>query len=140
MHDHPIGGAMSLEPFTPARDERIVDIIEIQSATVVDEHGVTHHDAGVLGVPNLGVPTQVANPKRASWRTFAQSLVSFLVVLNAAALALLPVILDPANGLEAALGPVYGYLVLGLNVIVFVGSTVSKALAALMAKPIVNAW
>lgn len=29
---------------------------------------------------NLGIPTQVANPARATWRTFAQSLIGLLVV------------------------------------------------------------
>jgi len=92
------------------------------------------------GTPSTGVPTQVANPSRASWRTFVQSTIGFLIVLNAAAAVVLPFVLDPANGLEQALGPVYGWVVIGLNVIVFAGSTVAKLVALLMARPTVNDW
>lgn len=91
-------------------------------------------------LPNDGVPTQVANPRRTSWRSFVQAAVSFLLVVNSAALVLLPFVQDPENGLQAALGEVYPYLVGGLNVIVFVGATITKAAALLMANPVVNAW
>lgn len=113
----------------------------IESNTHVDERKVlTTGDTIPNEAIGTGIPTQVANPSRASWRTFVQSTIAFLVVLNAAALTLAPFVLDPKNGLEQALGPVYGWLVLGLNAVTFIGGTVAKAAALLMANPLVNEW
>jgi hypothetical protein len=91
---------------------------------------------------NNGVPTQVANPSRASWRTFVQSLVSFLLVLNIAAGVLAAFLTSPdAADLRELISPdIYGWIVLILNGIVVVGSAVSKLVALLMANPTINAW
>lgn len=95
--------------------------------------------------PNLavgdGIPTQVANPSRSSWRTFLQSLVAFVVVLNIAALVVAGFLADPTNGLAELIAPaVYGKIVAVVNGLVVVGSAASKLVALLMANPIVNAW
>lgn len=88
-----------------------------------------------------GLPSQVANPSRASWRTFAQALVAFLVVVNIAALVVAGFLADPSNGLAALIDPaVYGKIVAFVNGLVVVGSAGSKLVALLMANPIVNAF
>lgn len=88
-----------------------------------------------------GIPTQVANPSRSSWRTFVQSLVSFLIVLNLGLLILAGFLADPANGLRDLIDPsIYGAVLGVVNGAVLVGSAVSKLVALFMANPIVNAW
>lgn len=86
------------------------------------------------------VPTQVANPSRASWRTYVQSVVSFLVGAN----IVLPIVSEflSANvaGLEHALGPIYGWLVIGVNFAILVFGLGAKLIALFMAKPAVNDW
>lgn len=37
-------------------------------------------DQKQVAIGNIGVPTQVANPRRASWRTIVQSIIGLLVV------------------------------------------------------------
>jgi hypothetical protein len=94
------------------------------------------------GIVPAGTPTQIANPSRASWRTFVQALVSGVVVLNVAAPAAYEWLTGPEGSDIATqfLGEFYGPIVLGLNVVVVGTAFVSKLAAWLMAKPRVNEW
>lgn len=93
------------------------------------------------GAPvNVGVPTQVANPRRASWRTFVQSIIGFLVSLN----VILPIVAAflASNSETAAkiLGQYYGPTIAWINGAIIVGAFLAKLLAQIMAIPAVNAW
>jgi hypothetical protein len=96
--------------------------------------------AGGVSIANEGVPTQVANPSRASWRTFIQSTISFLILLNVA----LPILYNylEANVEDATLvlGPVYPVVRAVANFLVILFGLVAKLIALLMANPTVNAW
>jgi len=89
---------------------------------------------------NAGVPTQVANPSRASWRTFVQSLLAGLAVLNIAVPIIAQFAIDNGDSLADLLGPAYPIVIAILNAIIAVGALVAKLIALLMANPIVNAF
>lgn len=94
------------------------------------------------GITNEGVATQVANPKRASWRTFVQALIPQLVVVNAAIPIIYGFLTDPnvAPELARILGPVYVWITLAFNLATILLSRVSSLIALLMANPVVNEW
>jgi hypothetical protein len=87
---------------------------------------------------NSLVPTQVANPSRASWRTFIQSTVSYLVFLNLALPIVQTFLVENVDGAQSVLGPIYGYVVAGTNFLVLVFGLGAKLIALLMANPRVN--
>lgn len=91
---------------------------------------------------NRNVPTQVANPSRASWRTFVQSIIPTFVVLNTALPVIYAALTSPevAPQLSAILGPVYGWITLGLNGVIFILGLLAKLAALIMARPGVNEW
>jgi len=91
-------------------------------------------------VANVGVPTQVANPSRASWRTFAQAVVPFLLVLNVALPIIQSFLVENIAQAQQVLGPIYGYVVIGVNFAAIVVALGSKLIALLMANPTVNGW
>jgi len=93
------------------------------------------------GIQNDGVPTQVANPKRTSWRTFVQSAIPWLLGINVAVPIVYAFLISPdvAPSLETLLGPVYAWLVIGFNAAAVVLSLGAKLLAQIMAQPAVNA-
>lgn len=125
---------------------------DTRGATPVDERVVTTTeirlnpdsapDEGILTqvTVNEGVPTQVANPRRASWRTFVQSVIAFLVAANVALPIVQSFLVENVEGAQAVLGPIYAYIVIGVNFAVLVTSLGSKLIALLMANPTVNAW
>lgn len=88
---------------------------------------------------NEGVPTQVANPSRASWRTFVQAAVPYLLAANVALPIIASFLTDYSSDLESLLGPVYGWIVVAVNVAVLVLSLGAKLIALLMAQERVNA-
>jgi hypothetical protein len=93
----------------------------------------------VVVVPaNDGVPTQVANPSRASWRTFVQALIPFIIAVNIALPLIQSFLVENIDQAQAVLGPVYGWAVIGVNVAVIVFSLGSKLIALLMAQPRIN--
>ena len=89
---------------------------------------------------NNGVPTQVANPQRASWRTYVQAVVGFLIGAN----VVLPIVAlwltTEQDGLAATLGPAYPIILAGVNFGILVLGLLSKLIAQLMAHPAVNGW
>lgn len=89
-----------------------------------------------------GTPTQVSNPSRASWRTFVQAIVPTAIVLNLALPIIYGLLTSPefAPRLGELLGPVYGWITIGLNVAIFFLGLLAKLGALLMANPTVNAW
>ena len=99
-------------------------------------------DEKLITTGNKGVATQIANPSRASWRTFVQAIVPTFVLLNVA----LPIIYsfltspDVAPKLTEILGPVYGWITVGLNAVIFLVGLLAKLAALLMAQPVVNEW
>lgn len=90
-------------------------------------------------LPNT-IPTQIANPKRASWRTFVQSAVAFLIGANIVLPIVSGFLVDNIDGLKSVLGPVYGYIVIGVNVAILVLSLGAKLVALLMANVTVANW
>lgn len=96
--------------------------------------------AGNELVANVGVPTQVANPRRASWRTFVQAVIPFLVAVNVALPIIQTFLVDNIDQAQQVLGPIYGYIVIAVNFAVIVFSLASKLIAILMAQPKVNEW
>ena len=88
---------------------------------------------------NTGVPTQIANPKRASWRTYVQSVVGFLIGANIV-LPILQSFLETTPGLEPMLGDSYGFVLGVVNLGIVILGLISKLIAQLMAHPKVNAW
>lgn len=120
----------------------------INPQTVADERVVTVDDGAQIAasipstVVNVGVPTQVANPSRASWRTFVQSALAFLVVANVAAALAVQFLNTPDGAALLALLPanVVAVLFSVLNAVVLVGSTLAKLVSILMANPTVNEW
>ena len=112
-------------------DERIVS-----TSPILDTSGA---ESGLEAI-NQGVPTQVANPSRASWRTFAQAVIAFLVVANVALPIVQQFLVDNIADAQTVLGPIYGFVVLVVNIAVIVTSLGAKLIALLMARPEVNAW
>ena len=124
-------------PDTLTRDERIV---ELTPASVVAAQLVATPTGTQLA--NVDVPTQIANPSRASWRTFAQSIVAFLIVANIAAAVLVSFLASPDGAALLALLPdrFVAVMFAVLNGIVVIGSALSKFVSLLMANPRVNEW
>lgn len=112
-------------------DERIVS-----TSPVLNTEG---EPSGLENI-NPGVPTQIANPSRASWRTFLQAVIPFLVMLNLLMPLIQQFLVDNIEDATTILGPVYPYVVLGVNILVVLFSLVSKLIALIMANPTVNDW
>jgi len=128
-----------IEQVAANTDERIVTIAE--EVVQPFDYSTEPATAQVVEVKiNEGVPTQVANPSRASWRTFVQSLIPALVVVNAAVPIVYAFLTDPdvAPQLERILGPVYLWILAACNVVAILLAQASKLLALLMANPTVN--
>lgn len=92
-------------------------------------------DGSALVLPNDGVPTQVANPTRAGWRTFVQAIVPTLLVINGALLALQAVLSSPEYS-----GYVPTWAWAAVNGGLLISAFLSKAIAQVMAAPGVNEW
>lgn len=84
---------------------------------------------------NAGVPTQVANPNRTSWRTFVQALISGLIALNVALPAIQAWLSAPP--FDTAFPPVVYAFVNGAAVVL---AGVALGVTRLMAIPAVDAW
>lgn len=84
---------------------------------------------------NAGVPTQVANPSRAGWRTFFQSAIIIIPALNIA-LANFQVLLEtpPLD----TLAPEWAFVAVNFTGLVMAALT--KVIAQIMALPGFNAW
>lgn len=113
-------------------DQRI--IVPAEFGDIVTEEGAPIIPA------NQGVPTQVANPRRASWRTYVQAVIGFIVGANIVLPLVASFLTEQIEGLEPLLGPVYGWIVLGVNTAIVVLGLLSKLVALLMANPRINAW
>lgn len=88
-----------------------------------------------------GTPTQVANPSRASWRTFIQSVIGTLIAVNAALIVVQGFLQENAEVIGNYLPPnLYGPLVAGLNGVVIIGGLLAKLVALIMANAKVNEW
>lgn len=92
-------------------------------------------DGSALVIPNDGVPTQVANPSRAGWRTFVQAILPTLLVINGALLALQGVLSSPEYS-----GYVPAWAWAAVNGGLLISAFLSKAIAQVMAVPGVNEW
>ena len=86
-------------------------------------------------LPNAGVSTQVANPRRASRRTFFQSLIGNLAALNALLGGLQVFLAEPVFG--QAMPPI---LYVYINGAVIIGAGAAKLLTLVMAMPAVDEW
>lgn len=106
--------------------------------TSLDERVVVPSAKGKAA--NSGVPTQVANPSRASWRTFWQSLIAFLASVNAVAVAVLGIINSNPTVASFLPASLLGWITLVANGVVVFGALLSKVAALIMADPAVNAW
>jgi hypothetical protein len=112
--------------------------VSSSASNQIDEKIIT---APVNGLPaNAGIATQLANPSRASWRTFVQSAISYLVFLNIALPIVQSFLVDNISGAQHVLGPIYGWVVLATNFLVLVFGLGAKLIALLMANPQVNAF
>lgn len=92
-------------------------------------------DGSTVVIPNDGVPTQVANPSRTSWRTFTQAILPALVILNGMLLALQSVLNDPEY---SAYVPAWAWA--AVNGGLLISAFLSKVIAQVMAVPGVNEW
>lgn len=99
-----------------------------------DAHGGQGDSSAHVPV-DLDPPTQVAYPGRASWRTFFQTLVAFLPTANGILLALQSLLAQPPYDQA-----IPGWVFLAVNAAVVFGAFTSKAVAYLMANPLVDKW
>lgn len=97
-------------------------------------------DERVVAAENVGVPTQVANPRRTSWRTFVQSAIGGLIALNALLATVAAFLAENSEAAAALLGEWFAPTLLVVNTGVAVGAFAAKLIAQIMANPIVNAW
>jgi hypothetical protein len=81
------------------------------------------------------MPTQVANPRRASWRTFLQTLIALLPTANAILISIQALISAPPYDTVV---PPWIYAVVNFTVVGV--AFLAKTLAQLMANPVVNTW
>lgn len=92
-------------------------------------------DGSTLVVPNDGVPTQVANPGRATIRTAMAALVGLVLILN----PVLTIVIDFLHGLEPQFTvPPVIYAV--LNGTILLVTAVIAAITRILAVPGVNEW
>lgn len=117
--------------------QHVLDERVIQSDEYADGDGI---GSSVFVIPNGSTPTQVANPRRTSWRTFIQSTIGGLIALNAALIVLGAFLAEAPDLAGAVLGDYYGPVLAIVNSAVVVGAFISKAVALIMADPKVNAW
>jgi hypothetical protein len=78
--------------------------------------------------------TQIANPRRAAWRTIVQSIIPLFVIVNAAAIASAGYLTEQTDA------PIPAWVYVALNAIVVATSLVIGLVARLMAVPGVDAW
>lgn len=116
-------------------DERQLSTTTIPGAVVTDAASGTTYEGEGLVLVNDGVPTQVANPKRAGWRTFVQALVTFLPLANGILLAVQLVLEQPDFA-----GYVPGWAFAVVNGGILLSAFVAKLVAQVMAAPGVNEW
>lgn len=115
-------------------DERVLYTTVIPGAILTDEGGVSVEHESIAFV-NDGVPTQVANPKRAGWRTFTQALIAFLPLANGILLAVQLVLAQPDYS-----GYVPGWVFAVVNGGILISALASKLVTQVMAAPGVNEW
>lgn len=132
-HSLPYDASTDLVPV----DEKIITITEHPMPGAWPDA-----EPAMLVVTNEGVPTQVANPSRSSWRSFVQGLVGFLVVVNTALPIAQSWLAAEENTalLGALLGEHYLAILAGVNVAVGVGAFLTKGVALFMANPRINEW
>ena len=116
-------------------DEKVLT----QTATVIVPGDGDTAEVSIV-TQNDGIPTQVANPSRASWRTFVQSAVSFLILANIALPIVQGWLVENVDGASVVLGPAYPYIVIGVNFAVLAFSLGAKLIALIMAQPKLNEW
>jgi hypothetical protein len=83
----------------------------------------------------LQVPTQVANARRASWRTFTQTVVALIPLANGVLVTVQSFLNE--HLIENSVPP---WVFAIVNVSVLVGAYFAKLVAQLMAHPSVNRW
>lgn len=81
----------------------------------------------------VATPTQVANPRRTTLRTFIQSVVGLVVIVN----IVTPMLIDAANGLPA--GWVPSWVIVVLNGVAVATAALIALVARIMAAEKVNA-
>lgn len=81
------------------------------------------------------MPTQVAHPRRASWRTFVQTLVALIPIANAVLLSVQALISEPPYD---AVVPVWVFA--SVNFAAVGVAFLAKTVAQVMAAPVVNSW
>lgn len=114
------GGIMS----KPTRPERILS----EQVIAVEE--------GEVVIPNAGVPTQVASPRKATLRTVVAVVVGLAVVLPVVNVALGIV----SEELAQADIAVPAWLWSGLNLLIALVAVVSGIVTRILAIPAVNEW
>lgn len=81
------------------------------------------------------MPTQVAHPRRSSWRTFVQTLVALLPTANAVLITIQAFISTPPYD-----AVVPGWVFATVNFSVVGVAFLAKVIAQVMAAPAVNSW
>jgi hypothetical protein len=117
-------------------DERVLATTVIPGAIVTDEDGLSH-TADSLALVNDGVPTQVANPRRATLRTVVAVIVGLVLTLPLvnAFLLILQSELAAVTAFEIPAW-IWAAINISLAVVALVGGIVTRVLAI----PGVNEW
>lgn len=117
-------------------DERVLATTVIPGAIVTDASGLTHEADG-LALVNDGVPTQVANPKRATLRTVVAVVIGLVVALPLinSFLLILQSELAKVTAFEIPAW-IYVSINVALAAVALVGGIVTRVLAI----PGVNEW
>jgi hypothetical protein len=84
---------------------------------------------------NPMMPTQVAHPKRTSWRTFVQTLLALLPTANGILLTVQALIAAPPYN-----DVVPPWMFALVNFAVVTAAFLAKVLSQIMANPVVNRW
>lgn len=102
---------------------------------VISQGEVALSDGSALVIPNDGVPTQVANPSRASLRTAVAAIVGLVLVLN----PVLAIVIEVLRSLEPTFAiPPLVYVI--LNGIILVVTAIITLVTRVLAIPGVNEW
>jgi len=81
------------------------------------------------------LPTQVEYPRRASWRTFVQTLIAFVPTANGVLFAIQELLKE-----EPFSSSVPGWAFAATNAAVLLGAFLAKVVTQLMSNPAVDSW
>lgn len=86
---------------------------------------------------NVGVATQVANPRRASWRTSLQAWLAAAIVANAVVVIIHDALVEAQPQLAPVIGDAYPVVLAAVNAAAVLVGVIAKMVTAVMLNPVV---